>query len=90
MGHISAIRAEKISTNLTLIATVFLPITFLASAFGMNFEKHGDYTMEILNSPQVQWMSCIIYVMLFMSFSKGEYIFLKVSYIINCNVNGFH
>ena len=53
MGHISTIRAEKVSTNLSLIATVFLPITFLASAFGMNFEKNGDYTMEILNSPQV-------------------------------------
>jgi predicted glycosyltransferase involved in capsule biosynthesis len=53
MGHISAIRAEKVSTNLSLIATVFLPVTFLASAFGMNFEKNGDYTMSILNSPQV-------------------------------------
>ena len=54
MGHISAIRAEKVSTNLSLIATVFLPVTFLASAFGMNFEEHGDYTMTILNSPQVR------------------------------------
>ena len=55
MGHISAIRAEKVSTNLSLIATVFLPVTFLASAFGMNFEEDGGYTMAILNSPQVCW-----------------------------------
>ena len=58
MGHISAIRAEKVSTNLSLIATVFLPITFLASAFGMNFEEDGGYTMEILNSAQVSLSLC--------------------------------
>ena len=34
------IRSQQTSVNLSLVATVFLPITFLAGVFGMNFVKY--------------------------------------------------
>ncbi|CAE7703139.1 unnamed protein product, partial [Symbiodinium microadriaticum] len=39
MTHVTAIRSEFVSTNLALVGTVFLPMTFLAGVYGMNFQK---------------------------------------------------
>jgi Mg2+ and Co2+ transporter CorA len=56
MNHVTNVRNEKTSVsdhllsqppltvaqvNLALIATVFLPLTFFATIFGMNFQEDG-------------------------------------------------
>ena len=33
-------------TNLALIGTVFLPMTFLAGVYGMNFQEDGGYELK--------------------------------------------
>lgn len=64
MSNVTAVRSEKTSVspfllppplphlklqiNFTLIATVFLPLTFFAGIFGMNFQVDGGYDMASL------------------------------------------
>lgn len=43
------LRTSNTSLVLSLIATIFLPLTFLASVFGMNFAENGGYTIGMLN-----------------------------------------
>lgn len=52
MDAIINVRANQTNVNLSLVATIFLPITFLSGVFGMNFVVDGGYTMEILNAPK--------------------------------------
>eukprot|EP01034_Spumella_vulgaris_P021987 gene21987-28074_t len=57
------IRSSNTNTILSLVATTFLPLTFLAGVFGMNFERHGDYSIELLNSrygPMIFSAICIL------------------------------
>jgi hypothetical protein len=37
---------------LSLIATIFLPVTFFTGVYGMNFQEDGGYTIGMVNSPQ--------------------------------------
>ena len=46
-----ALRTTNTNTMLSLIATTFLPLTFFAGVFGMNFTVDGGYTIALLNSP---------------------------------------
>jgi hypothetical protein len=41
LGHRMDLTSERESKNLNLVATIFLPITFWAGVFGMNFEVDG-------------------------------------------------
>eukprot|EP00981_Chlorochromonas_danica_P006148 scaffold1290_cov248-Ochromonas_danica.AAC.33 len=43
------LRTSNTSLVLSLIATIFLPLTFLAGVFGMNFQENGGYTIGMLN-----------------------------------------
>ena len=45
------LRSTNTSIILSLVATIFLPLTFFAGVFGMNFTVDGGYTMQLLNSP---------------------------------------
>jgi hypothetical protein len=67
MDAIINVRANQTNVNLSLVATIFLPITFLSGVFGMNFVVDGGLTMEILNSPKgplVFYALCIVVVLL--------------------------
>lgn len=43
------LRSSNTSIVLSLIATTFLPMSFLAGVFGMNFEKNAHYSIGMLN-----------------------------------------
>lgn len=43
------LRSSNTAVMLSLIGTLFLPMTFFAGVFGMNFQVGGDYTMTWLN-----------------------------------------
>lgn len=51
MKNIQTVHNDKQAVNLSLIATILLPMTFLTGVFGMNFEIDGDYTINLLNDP---------------------------------------
>jgi hypothetical protein len=44
-----ALRTTNTNTILSLIATTFLPLSFFAGVFGMNFTVDGGYTISLLN-----------------------------------------
>lgn len=48
---VSILRANNGALVLSLIATIFLPATFLAGVFGMNFQKGSAYSIGLLNVP---------------------------------------
>lgn len=43
------LRSVNTSMVLSLIATTFMPLTFLAGIFGMNFQENGGYSISLLN-----------------------------------------
>eukprot|EP01040_Poterioochromonas_malhamensis_P011907 gene11907-12991_t len=45
------LRTTNTNTMLSLIATTFLPLTFFAGVFGMNFTVDGGYSLDLLNAP---------------------------------------
>jgi hypothetical protein len=60
---VSSMRADHTALVLSLIATIFLPATFLTGVFGMNFQEHGGYTIDIVNSkygPYVFYILCVV------------------------------
>jgi hypothetical protein len=48
---VSELRMQQINTTLSLVGTIFLPLTFLTGVYGMNFMYHGEYPVgiQILN-----------------------------------------
>ncbi|MCX6647274.1 MAG: magnesium/cobalt transporter CorA [bacterium] len=68
-------RTNEVMKVLTIIATIFIPLTFLAGVYGMNFNTDaGRWSMPELNSPigyPVFWSICImIGVGLLLTFKK--------------------
>eukprot|EP00602_Paraphysomonas_sp_CaronLab_P004253 CAMPEP_0185028282 /NCGR_PEP_ID=MMETSP1103-20130426/13937_1 /TAXON_ID=36769 /ORGANISM="Paraphysomonas bandaiensis, Strain Caron Lab Isolate" /LENGTH=633 /DNA_ID=CAMNT_0027562657 /DNA_START=9 /DNA_END=1910 /DNA_ORIENTATION=- len=67
MSHVTSIRSEYTQTNLALIGTVFLPMTFLAGVYGMNFQEDGGYTDKLLNYKHgliVFWGLCGVVILI--------------------------
>eukprot|EP01039_Chlorochromonas_danica_P008152 gene8153-8994_t len=65
------LRTSNTSLVLSLIATIFLPLTFLAGVFGMNFQENGGYTIGMLNykyGPLVFSMMCTFCFIIIFSF----------------------
>lgn len=57
-----SLRTTNTSMTLSLVATIFLPLTFLASVFGMNFQVDGGYSIELLNKnfgPTIFYLLCV-------------------------------
>jgi magnesium transporter len=76
--HINGIitrRNEQISIVLSLVATVFLPLTFIAGVFGMNFSNGGAlvYMLDTAHGENYFWGSCAFCVLLcfYIFISKG-------------------
>jgi len=44
-------RMNEIMKVLTIIATIFIPLSFVAGVFGMNF----DYDASAMNMPETKW-----------------------------------
>jgi magnesium transporter len=68
-------RMNEIMTTLTLIATIFLPLSFIAGVYGMNF----DTTVSKWNMPELHWrygypyalgLMLIVAVGMFLSFKR--------------------
>lgn len=54
-------RATNTSIVLSLIATIFLPMTFIAGVFGMNFQVNGNSSIGMLNvsyGPTLFYLMC--------------------------------
>jgi hypothetical protein len=68
-------RNEQISIVLSLVATVFLPLTFIAGVFGMNFSNGGVlvYMLDTSRGENYFWGSCAFCVVLclYIFISKG-------------------
>jgi magnesium transporter len=56
-------RLNDIMRILTLIATVFLPLSFIASLYGMNFDRSAS----TWNMPELSWRFGYVYVLLLMT-----------------------
>eukprot|EP00597_Dinobryon_sp_UTEXLB2267_P004574 CAMPEP_0170064324 /NCGR_PEP_ID=MMETSP0019_2-20121128/4854_1 /TAXON_ID=98059 /ORGANISM="Dinobryon sp., Strain UTEXLB2267" /LENGTH=477 /DNA_ID=CAMNT_0010270965 /DNA_START=694 /DNA_END=2127 /DNA_ORIENTATION=- len=67
MDTMMVIRGSYTTILLSFIATVFMPLTFFAGVFGMNFQTGADYTMNILNvsyGPDFFYFLCAVSVFL--------------------------
>ena len=60
MSNIS-LKQNEVMKTLTIIATIFIPLTFIAGIYGMNFE----------NMPELQWKYGYYYIWIFFLISTG-------------------
>jgi magnesium transporter len=51
-------RMNEVMKTLTLIATIFLPLTFIAGVYGMNFDPH----VSPWNMPELEWKYGYLFV----------------------------
>ncbi len=60
LTHSSELNAQRDSRNLSLVGTVFMPLSFVAGIFGMNFYPGGGSSIELLNNSNgPQWFAGI-------------------------------
>jgi magnesium transporter len=66
-------RLNEVMKVLTIIATIFMPLSFIASVYGMNFNTASPYNM-----PELNWRFGYVYVWLLMILSAvGMYVFFR-------------
>ncbi|MDF3130310.1 magnesium/cobalt transporter CorA [Kiritimatiellaeota bacterium B1221] len=63
---VSGDKLNEVLKVLTIISTVFIPLTFIAGIYGMNFNPEASQ----LNMPELQWKYGYVYVWLLM-FTSG-------------------
>jgi magnesium transporter len=61
------IRTNEISKVLTIIATIFIPLTFITGLYGMNF----DTSVSPWNMPELEWAFGYPTVVTFMALVAG-------------------
>ena len=64
---VSELRVQQVNTTLSLVATIFLPLTFLTGVFGMNFTYDDKFPigLEMLNwhyGAIYFWLICVVFV----------------------------
>lgn len=66
--HLSALsnRMNEVMKVLTIIATIFIPMTFIAGLYGMNFDRASPYNM-----PELGWRYGYFYALGLMAASAG-------------------
>ena len=71
--HLSRInlRMNEIMKVLTTIATVFIPLSFVASLYGMNF----DPNVSPWNMPELKWTFGYVYALVLMLVIAGGLIY---------------
>lgn len=61
-------RMNEVMKILTVISAIFIPLTFIAGVYGMNFAKEDPVTGKMLNNnmPELYWANGYIYVWILM------------------------
>ena len=73
--HLSSIsyRMNVVMKVLTIISTIFIPLTFLAGVYGMNFKFFPE--LEWQYSYPIFWLVCIaLFVVMFIYFRKKKWL----------------
>jgi magnesium transporter len=66
-------RLNEVMKVLTIIATIFMPLSFIASVYGMNFNTASPYNM-----PELNWRYGYVFVWALMILSAvGMYVFFR-------------
>lgn len=70
--YISSVSAKlnEVMKVLTIIATVFMPLSFIASLYGMNFDREASSW----NMPELGWSFGYVYALMLMAFSAGGFL----------------
>ena len=68
------IRTGEIMRVLTVVSSIFIPLTFIAGIYGMNFDpKQGP-----LNMPELEWpFGCLFAICLMLAVAGGMVVFFK-------------
>ncbi|MEI8010858.1 MAG: magnesium/cobalt transporter CorA [Candidatus Omnitrophota bacterium] len=67
-------RLNEVMKVLTIIATIFMPLTFIAGIYGMNFNTHASP----LNMPELNWpLGYLFAIILMLSVVMGMIIYFK-------------
>lgn len=78
--HLSSVsnRMNEVMKVLTMIATIFIPMTFIAGLYGMNFDRASPW-----NLPELGWTYGYLYALALMATSAGimVYIFTRKGWI---------
>ena len=71
--HLSSLshRMNEVMKVLTIIATIFIPMTFIAGLYGMNFDRASPY-----NLPELGWRYGYIYAVGLMATSSTAMLFM--------------
>lgn len=71
--HLSSVsnRMNEVMKFLTMIATIFIPMTFIAGVFGMNFDRASPY-----NLPELGWQYGYAYALVLMLSSVAVMLYL--------------
>jgi magnesium transporter len=64
-------RTNEIVRLLTIVSTIFIPLTFIAGVYGMNFERSASP----FNMPELGWPYGYPLVLLLMALVAGGMIF---------------
>jgi magnesium transporter len=71
--YISSVSAKlnEIMKVLTIIATIFMPLSFVASIYGMNFDRSAS----AWNMPELGWRFGYVFALAIMAFTAGGFLY---------------
>jgi len=70
-----SIRTNEVMRVLTVITSIFIPLTFIAGVYGMNFDR----STSSLNMPELGWRYGYIYsIILMLAIALGMVIYFKI------------